>query len=337
MLKLTRNLFSVTSRQALVIRPPKAKMPKGPLKEYKGMEFPIYETLQPQYIPAPQPTSEIYNDRKQENCFTLSISKGQGSGVDIKERAREQKLPLALKPVPKTPTRKIVLQTHEFQTSTKKGWMALRPLIGLHLFDAIALLEGSLKKVPFRVLEYFKQEGINELKKSELNLDRLFITRILTQRRKRTRKMRIHAKGKMGLSYRDYCTFRFEFAEKPLIDFYKQLIEGKTSPMLSYLIKERLKTKEADYEQVRKLQPFLHAQGRSMMRINFRRRCWGEWLQLKEQGKGLSIKVIWEKRLEEEARAFESKYGDFLNSSERLKQESIAKRKEIFEKNQLNS
>ena len=87
---------------------------------------------------------------------------------------------------------------------------------------------------------------------------------------------------------------------------------------------------------VRKLQPFLHAKGRSMMRINFRRRCWAEWLRLKEEGKSLSMKVIWEKRLEEEASEFEEKYGDLFNNRERQREERLAQRKAIFDKNQAS-
>lgn len=334
MLKLSKNLFSISTRQALVIRPPQTKAPKGPLKEFKGMTFPIYENLQPQYTPSHQRTSAIYNDRNPENCFTLQIIRSQEPKVDIKKLAEKQELPLCLKPTPKTPSKKIVLTTHEFQTSVKKGWMALRPIIGMHIFDAVAFLENSVKKVPFKVLEYLKREGLNELKKNDIDLRRIFISTILTQRKKRTKKTRLHAKTKMGVSFRDYCTFRFEFSEKPLKDFYKQLVEGKTPPMLSYLITEALKRKDANFDLVRKLQPFLHAKGRSMMRIHFRRRCWAEWVQMKEAGKTLSLKVIWEKRLEEEAREFETKYGDFINNQARIKEERIAERKEIFEKNQ---
>lgn len=336
MLKVSKNLFAITSRQALVIRPPGPKPDKGPLREFKGLTFPIYETLKPQYTLPPQLTSSIYNDRIPTNCFSLGISKNSEPRVDIKKRAEQQYIPLALKPVPRTPTKKLVLITEEFQTSVKKGWMSLRPLIGLHIYDAINMLENSDKKVPNRILEYLKLKGLKELQKSELDLKRLFISTILTQRRKRTNKIRIHARGKMGRVYRDHCTFRLEFTEKPLKEFYKQLIEGKTPPMLSFMIQEALKKKQADYALVRKLQPFLHAKGRSMMRINFRRRCWSEWLQLKEQGKTLAIKIIWEKRLEEEAREFETKYGDFFNNRERLREERISKRKELFERHQAS-
>ena len=62
----------------------------------------------------------------------------------------------------------------------------------------------------------------------------------MTHRVSRTTKINYHAKARFGIRKTDHCIFKFFFSEKPMKEFYKLLIQGKTPVLLSYLLKQHL-------------------------------------------------------------------------------------------------
>lgn len=336
MLRISRRLFGLTTKQAIIIKPPQITKNRGPLRELKGVKFPIYQALGPEYTPQEKPDDNRFNDKIPENCFTLKVIRNEKDSSEIKQKAKETPMPIALKPIPALPERKIVLQTSVIQSSVKKGMIALKPMQNHYLYDAVNLFEQSPKKVCKHILRYLKTTGFEELKKQGMELNRVYLQSVIVQKKKRTKKIRYHARARTGRATRDYSNFRLTFTERPLKDFFKQMILGKTPPHLSFMIKEKLLKEEASIDKVRQLQPFLHSKGRSTFKINFRRKVIAEWLLYKQAGKGVAFNLVWEKKLEEDAQSFEDKYGDFMNDHHRAKEERMMRRKELFQKNMEN-
>ncbi len=133
---------------------------------------------------------------------------------------------------------------------------------------------------------------------------------------------------------RDFCEIKIELAEKPIKDFYKQMIVGDTPPFFSYILTEYLQNKYASYNEIRHLQPFLHETGRKQQSLMFSRRCMAKWLEYRKNGFYVELKLIKERLLEEEAQKFEDEFGYIFKIDENEKEERIKKRKELFLENQ---
>jgi len=60
--------------------------------------------------------------------------------------------------------------------------------------------------------------------------------------------------------------------EKPVKQLYKEMLGGKTAPVLAYAMRQRLLQQNADYEEIRENQWILTSKGRQQRKLMLKRK-----------------------------------------------------------------
>jgi ribosomal protein L22 len=92
----------------------------------------------------------------------------------------------------------------ECYLNSRKIFPYARPLIGKHVLEAIAIMSQSDKKVGIYLLSALKMVKSHAVQKG-LDEDRLFVHAIITNKQRRSFRLRYHAKSKMGRMKSDVC------------------------------------------------------------------------------------------------------------------------------------
>ena len=100
----------------------------------------------------------------------------------------------------------------------------------------------------------------------------------------RIKKLDYKARMKMGVRKRDFVTFRLELEYRPLSELFKEAVQGKTHRQLGLLIQKFLEVKEAGFEEVRELSPFLTEKGKATQSKMFNRKVDALWLDYQRKG-----------------------------------------------------
>ena len=328
----------ISTRQALHILPPKINKLKLSINEIQGIKLPIWEKDVTVFNPVPPQDLNRFLDKIESSQLKINIS--TPNNLSLLEKAKsilESKpvvQPFILEEKVKPILKSFVFKSKILMTSTKKSTPVIRLLVGKYFFDAMAVANTVDKKVSKFLYETLRDRGLEFIKENSMDPRLLFISSLVINRKRRDKKIRYHARGRSGVKCRDYCIFKITLTEKPIKDFYKQMIIGKTPPFLSYLLKEKLIKERSDYQEVLNLQPLLHFSGRRQQRLLFNRKVLTKWIELRRNGFKIRLSLLKEKMLNEESEEFEKRFGYIFPSIESEREKRLEKRKILFEANQ---
>ena len=327
--------FASGTKNAIHIIPPLNLHQKNiPCKQILNLKLPLWEKIEKKHKEKVAPSISIFNDANPENYLNLNLISGSKS---IQEEMfddynkNDRNTPLIIEPKIKKSYRNHVFTTQILQTSAKKAKYVFKIMIGKYYYDAVLAGMSIEKKVGTFIGKKLNEYCTKQLYENGFDPKFMFLTSIVSNRTKRSRKLRYHARGKGYLMKRDFNIFKITLTEKPIKEFYRQLIEGKTPGYIAYMIKEYLEKTDADYEEVRELQLFLTAKGRQQQRLMFSRKVFTRWLDYKKAGTFIRMKVLWEIMLEEEIESFDLKFHKFFKLPEEQKEERLKERKRQIE------
>lgn len=214
--------------------------------------------------------------------------------------------------------------------TVKKLVPIMKTITGKHIYDAIAAVAGMKTKAA-RFVRYTLQQVQRHAKAKEMDEERLYVQSAITGKHKRWKRIRYHAKGRGHFMLRETSQLCIKLEEKPILEMYKEMIVGRTPPMLAYFLRKKLIETDVDYDVIRRNNFILTAKGRQQRRLMFKRKVRQEQLLFKEKGMLLSSNIIKKKILEEESRVFEEHYRR-VKTTETT--DSLADRQAIFKKNE---
>lgn len=328
MLRVARRAMGARPQSTLHILPP-LKRPAANIRNWPGITVPVYEKLGPAFTPSRPPSYARFDDRDPANHIRVVFRRVTGSEPAVVRRSREAVPPLILRPRAPAPQQRWVVVSDVLLTSRKKAKLVMDRVTGHYFYDALYNLSQMNKKVARFALQTFEGRARAVLEEAGANPETLFVTDAIICHHRRQKKLRFHGRGRHGIAHRNYYRLRFVFGEKPLREFYKQLLAGRAPPRLCFLIRQKLLRRDADFEQVRQLQFLLHARGRQQRRLMFRRQILHRWVELKRLGNTVSYKVLKQKLLEEQAAGFEQRYGHLFDRHERLRREDLEERRRL--------
>jgi len=173
--------------------------------------------------------------------------------------------------------------------------------------------------------------GYCHLVQKHMDEERFYVTEAVTGKQKRTTRLRYHAKGRMGMMTKDTTQLTIKLEEKPIEYMYKEMINGKTPPMLAYMIKKRLVAMDVDYETIKKNTFMLTAKGRQQRRLMFKRKVIQRVRDFKKDGVSVTYNLMAKKLLEDEANEYSAIY---RASKLATLTSGIAQRQTVFNRNQ---
>ena len=153
----------------------------------------------------------------------------------------------------------------------KKLIVPMQMIIGMHLYDALAHMEGKNRK-SFRYVAKTLQQVRNHAINRGFDESRLYVVEALTGKHRRSIGLRYHGKARSGRVKHDCCQLRIKLAERSYEDMFKEMIRGKTPPMLAYSMREKLVEEKAGYEEIRKRSWIITAKGRQQQKLMLKRR-----------------------------------------------------------------
>lgn len=156
--------------------------------------------------------------------------------------------------------------------SIKKIAPVMRKVRGLQIDEAIQVAENLPQGAAKRMVSGLKMVKDHALNKG-MNLMRLYVKDAITNRFKRFKSLRYHAKGKIGRQESDWCTLYFKLEEKPAREFFKDIVGGKATASVANFWKEKVLSSSNPLEDIRKLQFVLTARGRAQRREMIRRKA----------------------------------------------------------------
>lgn len=96
-----------------------------------------------------------------------------------------------------------------------------------HIYDAVASVANGVKKGAKIVLQAL-ENGKSIARRQGLAEERLYVKECIVGRALGQVKMDIRARGKFGMIHAPICSLRIVLEEKPMEDFFKMVISGKT-------------------------------------------------------------------------------------------------------------
>lgn len=156
--------------------------------------------------------------------------------------------------------------------SVKRIAPTMRLIRGLHINEAMKLMRNTHNRCAKRIysaLNMVKHHAINK-GMSEL---RLYVQDAVTNRQKRVKGIRYHAKMRRGLMKSDWCSLLIRLVEKPARDFFRDVVSGKAPLGVVSLWKGKILRSERSFELIRKFQFILTAKGRQQRREMVRRKA----------------------------------------------------------------
>ena len=153
----------------------------------------------------------------------------------------------------------------------KKLHPLARKIIGDHVYDALAKLGASEKKVA-RLITKCLAMVMDHAKNKEINFTQLFVKEVICGKHKRFKMIRYGGRAKTGHMKKETSRIKIILEVKPLEDVYRLIANGECPAGLAYLARQKLLDEEADYERVRKYQFLLTAKGRQQKKLMMKRK-----------------------------------------------------------------
>jgi len=214
--------------------------------------------------------------------------------------------------------------------SVKKIKPQMKPIIGMHIIDAMDYMSKVRKRAAKSILATLGQARMHAIHRG-FDENKLFVQSAMTLKDKRRKGLYYHAKGVAGRLRKDWSQFVIHLEEKPAKKFFKMMIGGRCPAGLAAIYKKNLIESDANYEDVRKLQFLLTPQGRHRRRIMIRRRAYIRKQEFDAKGVFVTMRTMEAKILEEDAVSFQEEYETFRNRKDEL---GLSERKKIFERNE---
>lgn len=174
--------------------------------------------------------------------------------------------------------------------SVKKIKPVMKKIRGLHINDAMQTMEKTQKRSANRIYAALKMVKAHAANKG-YDIMRLYVKDAITNRQKRIKGVRYHAKMKRGLMTRDWCSLLIRLEERPIRSFFKDFVSGKCPKGVAKMWKAKIIQSENSFAQIRKYQFILTAKGRHQRKEMIRRKAYS----LQQQ---LAVKFVYaEKRM----------------------------------------
>lgn len=343
--QLGKRFFSmVESKTAIYIRPPIAKTKLSEkLEKYKSYELMMDESTPTQSYLIPNIT-KLKNEKDPSNQIQIQVTYNPDpippsfSEENLQELLSDfsttnQKLAPILTPKQKCNKTDVTYRTPVIKSSVKKGALWARMLSGKSLYEAIYFLEPIINKIPKFLLQCIIR-SISTLTKRNLDLHYVFIKGIITSRKHRTKKIHYGARSKMGIRFKDYIDFKILYKRRNIKDFYKDFIIGKSHHVFGSYVRECLKKKNCDLEDIIPLQWILTNEGRMQQRTLFRRKVMYKYLEYKHAGVNVPVNVIYEYMADQECEEFMDKWAHLFHPTENSnihEELSFQKRKKLYQ------
>lgn len=157
--------------------------------------------------------------------------------------------------------------------SIKKISPLMKKVIGLQIDDAIRVASEMQQRAGKRIfigLKMVKDHAVNK----GLTTLRLYVKDAITNRSKRVKGIRFHAKGKFGRMEKDWCKLYFKLEEKPAREFFKDVVSGKAPAGVARQWKEKIMSSPNAFDEIRKYQFILTARGRQQRREMIKRKAY---------------------------------------------------------------
>lgn len=198
-----------------------------------------------------------------------------------------------------------------------------------HLYDAQARLDNVDKKaseIISKVINSARANGVAQGMAEE----RMFIKTIICGKGLLYKKLDIKGRGKMGIIRVPKCSVQVVLEEKPLLDFYKLMLQGKAPSGTAHLYRTILVQSDADFEQVQKLSFLTTSRGRHYRKTQFKRLVNLIEAEHKKKGLPMNREKIERNILEKTAQDWVDKTRNFENKA-LFSKRSV--RQEMFDKN----
>ncbi|CDW87373.1 UNKNOWN [Stylonychia lemnae] len=197
------------------------------------------------------------------------------------------------------------------------------------LLDAKTIVQFSNKKGAQIVLSVLEAARANALKKG-LAEERLYVKECIVGKALGMKKLDIRGRGKMGMIHLPKSSIRITLEERPLEEFYKDLLKGNASPYIAHVFRKNLYQSNANFEEVRKLSHITTSKGRYYRRVQFKRLQRLIQKEYAKKGAKISIQKI-------ERNLLEKSLNDFLEHKAQTEDQRMLvsqnARQALFEKN----
>lgn len=167
--------------------------------------------------------------------------------------------------------------------SVKKITPVMRKIRGLHVEEALELMQNDHSRAGERihtalkmVLQHAIQKGLSQI--------RLYVKDAITNRQRRVKGMRYHAKMRRGLEKRDWCSLLIRLEEKPASEFFKDLVSGNAPVSVSRAFKQKVLESQNPLESIQKYQFILTSKGKQQRREMIKRKAYNLQQKLRVGG-----------------------------------------------------
>lgn len=157
--------------------------------------------------------------------------------------------------------------------SVKKISPVMRKIIGMHVSEAMHLMRNNRTRVARRIYSALKMVRSHAIQ-NRLNMMRLFVRDAITNRQRRVKGVRYHAKMRRGLEKKDWCSLLIRLEEKPVREFFRDLVSGNAPVSIMREWKAKVLASEKPLEMMKKYSFLLTAKGRQQRREMIKRKAY---------------------------------------------------------------
>ena len=101
--------------------------------------------------------------------------------------------------------------------------------------------------------------------------ERMFVKTITVGKSYSHKKIDIKGRGRHGMIHVPRCNIRIVMEERSLVDFFKMMLKGDSTPGLGMFFRKMLYQNSADFEHVKSLNHLTTSAGRRYRRVQFKR------------------------------------------------------------------
>jgi ribosomal protein L22 len=164
--------------------------------------------------------------------------------------------------------------------SVKRISPIMRKIIGKHIDEALFLMQNDRSRAARRVHSALKMVRSHAIQK-RFHIMRLYVREAITNRQRRVKGIRYHAKMKRGLEKRDWCSLVIRLEEKPIREFFRDLVSGNAPVSIMSKWKSKVMSSKRPLVMMRKYAFVLTAKGRQQRREMIKRKAYSLQQKLK--------------------------------------------------------
>ena len=218
------------------------------------------------------------NDKNPENHLKVLKKPQHFLSESRYSPPKPSSLPIYTLVEPRKP--KITIQgiRRRIHSKLKKLIIPMKKIIGMHIYDALALMASRNRSTWMFVAKTLKQVKMHAVNRG-FDETRLYVVEALTGKHKRNFGLRFHGRGRAGRIKHDLCQLKIKLEEKTYEELYKQIYVGKTPPMLAYALRRKILEGGGGYKEIAKNTHILTAKGRQQQRLMLKRRVFMTYIE----------------------------------------------------------